>query len=523
MPNKKTNQHQPGCITNWIVTTSLLKVCVATAALALLILILAWILWGRLAGLSRPELESARATAALTTVGGLGGSVYLIVRYRAQDIAEKQHKTAESDHNEQLMSKALELLASDNPIKQISGARQLVLLANEYDGPAYQQRIIDALCTFLKPSIRDDFESAFIIEEIFLEAMRDHLRQGDEGPCSSWSECSFDFRGVHFNSCVDLSGCQFRGATDWRGARFAEDALFSNANFTAILLFSDVEFSGEARFDGCEFASKFDADFSCSSFKRNAYFTNARFSGTTVFGSIRREEDNPDDVYSIPATFHEEADFSGAVFGGDARFGAVPGGDVHFGLDGKPGKEIPISRFDGPAHFEEAKFEGRAYFGDVCFMQGAFFNSKSGGARRRGSTPVEQRSNVGRPAENGATFKGSVYFSYAHFLTDGEHCLRFDFAEIHGTCFDEQKFVGAGERSGARDAAAPFLVNIEFTEAYFDVPPSFRGAKILCNEHRSCDSRVVWPEGVISEENAEKDIPEGAQCPSCQEQGIYDI
>ena len=188
MPNKKTNQHQPGCITNWIVTTSLLKVCVATAAIALLILILAWILWGCLAGLSRPELESTRATAALTTVGGLGGSVYLIVRYRAQDIAEKQHKTAESDHNEQLMSKALELLASDNPIKQISGARQLVLLANEYDGPAYQQRIVDALCTFLKPSIRDDLESGFIIEEIFLEAMRDHLRSDDEDLPSSWSE-----------------------------------------------------------------------------------------------------------------------------------------------------------------------------------------------------------------------------------------------------------------------------------------------------------------------------------------------
>ena len=358
MPNKKTNQHQPGCITNWIVTTSLLKVCVATAALALLILILAWILWGRLAGLSRPELESARATAALTTVGGLGGSVYLIVRYRAQDIAEQQHKTAELDHNEQLMSKALELLASDNPIKQISGARQLVLLADEYDGLAYQQRIVDALCTFLKPSIHDDLESGFIIEEIFLEAMRDHLGKGSEDSRSSWSECSFDFRGVHFNSCVDLSGCQFRGATDWRGARFAEDVFFSNANFTAIPLFSDIEFSGEARFDGCEFASKAGADFSYSSFKRNAYFTNARFSGATVFGSIRREEDDPDDVYSIPATFHERADFSGTVFGGDA----------HFGLDGQSGKEIPISRFDGPAHFEEAKFEGRAYFGDVCFM-----------------------------------------------------------------------------------------------------------------------------------------------------------
>lgn len=510
MPNQETSRRQPGRITNWIVTTSLLKVCIATAALALLILILAWIAWGRLAGLSRPELESARTTAALTTVGGLGGSVYLIVRYRAQDIAEKQHKTAELDHNEQLMSKALELLASDNPIKQISGARQLVLLANEYDGPAYQQRIVDALCTFLKPSIRDDFESGFIIEEIFLEAMQDHLRQGNEGSRSSWSECSFDFRGVHFNSCVDLSGCQFRGATDWRGARFAEDAFFSNANFAAIPLFSDIEFSGETRFDGCEFASKAGADFSYSSFKRNAYFTNARFNGTIIFGHIYREEDNPDDVHSIPATFHEEADFSGAVFSGDA----------HFGLDGKPGKEIPISRFDGPAHFEEAKFERGAYFGDVRFMQGAFFNSKLSGEGRRYITPVGQHSSASRPAEKGAIFSGSVYFSYAHFLTDGENCLQFDFAEIHDAHFDECEFVDADENSDARGTTAP--LNIEFTEAHFDVPPSFGGAKIPCSEHRLPGSRVVWPEEVLSEENADKDIPEGAQCPSCLKQSIYD-
>ena len=131
MPNRSEQRNQFKRRTDWIVRIPLFFACIATATLALLILILAWILWGRLAGLSRPELESARATAALTTVGGLGGSVYLIVRYRAQDIAEKQHKTAESDHNEQLMSKALELLASDNQIKQIYGARQLVLLANE--------------------------------------------------------------------------------------------------------------------------------------------------------------------------------------------------------------------------------------------------------------------------------------------------------------------------------------------------------------------------------------------------------
>lgn len=513
MPNRSEQRNQFKRRTDWIVRIPLFFACIATATLALLILILAWILWGRLAGLSRPELESARATAALTTVGGLGGSVYLIVRYRAQDIAEKQHKTAESDHNEQLMSKALELLASDNPIKQISGARQLVLLANEYDGPAYQQRIVDALCTFLKPSIRDDLESGFIIEEIFLEAMRDHLRSDDEDLPSSWSECFFDFRGVHFNSCVDLSGCRFRNITDWRGAHFTEDAFFSNINFGAIPLFSEVEFSGEARFDGCTFTSRAGADFSYSSFNQDAYFTDARFGGTTIFGHIRQEEDDPYDIYSLPATFYGKADFSGAVFSGDARFG----------LDGQQGEEIPISRFDGPAHFEEAKFEKGAYFGDVCFMQGTFFNNKSNSEGGCDIAPVEQSSNVSRLTAKGAVFSGIAYFNHAYFRTDGGDCLRFDFAEIHDANFDECKFDDVNEHPSARGASAPFSANIEFTEARCVAPPSFKYAEIPCNEHRLHGSCMVWPEGVISEENAEKDIPEGAQCPSCQEQGIYDI
>lgn len=72
MPNRSEQRNQFKRRTDWIVRIPLFFACIATATLALLILILAWILWGRLAGLSRPELESARATAALTTVGGLG-------------------------------------------------------------------------------------------------------------------------------------------------------------------------------------------------------------------------------------------------------------------------------------------------------------------------------------------------------------------------------------------------------------------------------------------------------------------
>jgi len=515
MPNKKTNQHQPGCITNWIVATSLLKVCVATAALALLILILSWILWGRLAGLSQPELESARATAALTTVGGLGGSVYLIVRYRAQDLAEKQHTMARLDHDDELIDKALELLASDNPLKRVSGARQLIELADNHDDPVYQQRIIDAFCTFLRLSTSDHHggrkcDDIVFVEEIFINAMRGHLKDVDE-QSPSWTKCSFDFKYVHFSSHVDLSECEFQGETDWRGVYFTKEATFSGAVFESAPLFSEAFFQGEAKFDKCRFADGIDADFSCSQFKNRTCFADAHFGGTALFGHTRDESEDSDsnDVDPFPTTFFSEADFSGAKFCGDARFGLDEG--EHKGKEEGVSAPLLISRFEGPARFEEVEFQRGAYFGAVYFKKGAFFSERRR-KRKKVRTPPECRSRTDGSTRKrkGATFGSIAYFQDAHFHASDRNYLHPESAKSLGADFRGCKFYN-------KDSGHTYSTNIDFKGAHFYVTPFFEMAEALCKKHRPHTSSPSWPEEISLKKGEEGDIPEEARCPLCRE------
>lgn len=238
---------------------------------------------------------------------------------------------ARLDHDDELIDKALELLASDNPLKRVSGARQLIELADNHDDSAYQQRIIDAFCTFLRLSTSDhhsgsECDDIVFVEEIFINAMRNHLKDiGEQSP--SWMKCSFDFKYVHFSSHVDLSECKFQGETDWRGVYFTKEATFSGVVFESAPLFSEAFFQGEAKFDKCRFADGIDADFSCSRFKNRICFADAYFGGTALFGHTRNEGEDSDsnDVDPFPTTFFSEANFSGAKFCGDARFGLDEG------------------------------------------------------------------------------------------------------------------------------------------------------------------------------------------------------
>lgn len=513
MPNKKTNQHQPGRITNWIVATSLLKVCSVTAALALLILILAWILWGRLAGLSQQESVSTRATASLTTVGGLGGSVYLIVRYRAQDLAEKQHTMSRLDHDDELIDKALELLASDNPLKRVSGARQLIELADNHDDFAYQQRIIDAFCTFLRLSTSNhhggsECNEIVFVEEIFINAMRNHLKDTGE-QSSSWMKCSFDFKYVHFSSRVDLSECQFQGETDWRGVHFTKEAVFSGAVFKSSPLFSEACFQGEAKFDKCRFADTIDVDFSCSRFKDRICFADAYFGGTALFGHTRDENEDSDsnDVDPFPTTFFSEADFSGAKFCGDARFGLDEGKN-----EGEERASAPplISRFEGPAYFEETEFQKGAYFGAVYFKKGAFFSERR--RKRKKARTAERRSRAGGSPrrKKGAIFRGVAYFRDACFHTDNTNCLCFDSTKASRADFRGCKF---DDRDAESEKTLP--ANIGFEEAHFHITPSFESAEVPCKKHRFPTSCPSWPKNVPLKEGEEGDIPKESYCPLC--------
>lgn len=476
----------------------LLDSCVRGVMVALLVLVGAWIMWGW-AGLD--EQSPARATVALTTVGGLGGSVFLIVKYRAQELVEEQHLISRRDHGDEMIDKALELFASTSPLKRVSGARQLIRLSDGHDDIAYQQRIVNEFCTFLKLSQGRCVED-ILIEKIFLESVKERASGSREGSLSSWCKCRFDFRGICFASCVDLSMCVFQNRVDWTGARFLEDALFSGATFEVSPLFSGVDFGGMAKFDGCKFKSEEDVDFSLSLFKGKASFVDVSFGGGVSFGQVRSKEDGSgDDAFDEIPTFCADADFSGAVFGGEANFG----------LSGRVGEDVPVCCFEGSARFEGATFERGAYFGDVQFMNGAFFNSRREPRPAAGGRGGASGSPCVKVGNGRTSFDVVAYFRGAYFHTDGKDCLRFDRVKVRRGDFRDCVF---GDRDLETDGLLPS--EIAFRGVLCDRKLSFENSEVTCKKHKSRLSNRVWPKGLPLKGCEEGDIPVGAYCPECE-------
>ena len=516
MGNPSARRGRPDREADRTARSALLCACVVVLVISLGVLILAWIVWGCV-GLKQP---SARATAALTTVGGMGGSVFLVVKYRAQNLVEKQHAISRIDHDDELIDKALELFASDNSLKRATGARQLIELADKRDDLSCQQRIVDAFCASLRVSAAEggsdgeNADSAFV-ERGFVRAIRERLG-GSNGSLPSWAKCVFDLGGVRFGSLVDLSDCTFEAEVDLRGASFVKGATFSNAVFEVAPVFSGACFQGDVTFDKCQFRSCGDLDFSCSVFKGGAGFVGTTFGGSVLFGHPRSYGGDEgesaggdlgqDGASPFPTTFFSEADFSGAVFHGDARFG--------LGKCLEDSHPLLVARFDGPAHFEKSEFGGNAYFGSVVFGKGVYFNE-----RRRGRGSSEgRRSQVAESSSSrkrGAVFRGSAYFHSAYFRTDGVNCLNFDYVDAAEVDFGECEFDGCNPDVRLRSA------NVSFRGARIMKPPSFKGAKVPCekDKHKSVPIRFSWTGsrigGVTLKEGEYGGIPEEAYCPQC--------
>lgn len=510
MGNPSARRGRPDREADRTARSALLCACVVVLVISLGVLILAWIVWGCV-GL---EQSSARATAALTTVGGMGGSVFLVVKYRAQNLVEKQHAMSRLDHDDELIDKALELFASDNSLKRATGARYLIELANKRDDLSYQQRIVDAFCASLRVSAAEggsdgeNADSAFV-ERVFVRAMRERLG-GLNGSLPSWAKCVFDLRGVRFGSLVDLSDCTFEAEVDLRGASFVKGATFSNAVFEVAPVFSGACFQGDVTFDKCCFRSGSDLDFSYSVFQGRAGFAGTVFYGNVRFGRPRSDdsggegadgEQGQDDGVQFPTTFFREADFSRAVFHKDARFG--------LGKYLEDSHPLLVARFDGPAHFEKSVFDKGADFGSTSFRKGAYFNERRRGRRSgsgEGSSQIGKSSSAGK---RGAVFRESAYFHSAYFRTDGVNCLNFDYVEAPEAEFGECEFDDCNPDVGLRSA------NISFRKARIEKPPSFKGAKVPCEKHKSVRDHLFKPGEMSLKEGEYGGIPEEAYCPRC--------
>ncbi|WP_143008842.1 pentapeptide repeat-containing protein [Actinomyces ruminicola] len=480
------------------------------ALLAILVLIVSWIVWSW----ADVEDRSARATASLTTTGGLGGCVYLTVRYRKQELEEKKHDADTQHKDEDDLAATIDALSSDSPLRRLTGARQLIVRADAQLHDDTRQRIIDIICGHLRLqrfATLSDVDQ--LIELLLLEALTSHFKKDPPPGVTSWKELRLDLRGAHLSQPVDFSDCEFRAASDWRDIRFRCDADFSNTCFKISPSFSGAGFQGRADFSGCRFESDDHINFLQCTFHQEVAFVGASFHGAITFGhnipnsdeeyrsdettdmcesdyyGDRVESDTSDaDLEPQQVTFGGSADFSSAVFHESARFGDT---DTN-----TPRASRYFSVFEGDATFDGAHFLSSASFQSCGFERGASFKLTSTLARPADEEPTTDAMHN----DNRTIFRGSAMFN--DIAVSGR--MDFDYTVWHDTvnfagCYVDTEDLSSGAPSRSRVTSAVF---------------SFTDASIRCAKH-DCTGDRMWPPGVALKEGDTGDIPIEARCPKC--------
>ena len=319
-----TRRSRPGflrAVTRQFGTWPLFGVILVWVVLALVVFtVLGW-LWGegplwswqrwltnwRGAGAGARPLDVVKVS--LTTIGGIGGTGYLVIKYRERASAER------ADAEQRLLS-GVQQLGSGSPQVRIAGVYSLADVADTYRGE-YRQRVVSILCGYLRTQ-RGEWETAVseqdgpeqsseekvyvshdgAVESTVLEVLVRHLRKRREKTKHReavtqlveddqlWCDCT-----------IDLHDAVLTEIADFRGATFNRDANFWGATFTNNVYFGGATFTNNVYFWGATFNRY--ADFWGATFNRYANFRGATFTNNADFWR---------------ATFNRDADFGGATF-----------------------------------------------------------------------------------------------------------------------------------------------------------------------------------------------------------------
>ena len=356
-----------------------------------------WLTNWRSAGAGSTPLYVVRVS--LTTIGGIGGTGYLVIKYRERASAERVEA-------EQKLLSAVQQLGSESPQVRIAGIYALADVADTYKC-AYRQRVVDILCGYLRtqrgtgevvtdnqnvdhfPAQKQDYMSNDgAVESTILNVLGRHLRKRrkvseprqavrqDVEDDQLWCDCTFDLRGAVIHEPIDFSGATFDADVHAQGAHILADADFRNVNFSSKVDFSGAKFRGYADFRRATFGGSVEfqqtrfasvADFQDSIFERGcsfnkasigkAAFNRAKFHGTTYFNRTQFEEvadytqseftvvEFRNSKFSNGTRFHhtkfrQHVDFKDARFSGDT--------EVNF-----DGAAVHSASFEG-AHFESS-------------------------------------------------------------------------------------------------------------------------------------------------------------------------
>ena len=282
---------------------------------------------------------------SLTTIGGIGGTGYLVIKYRERASAER------ADAEQRLLS-GVQQLGSGSPQVRIAGVYSLADVADTYRGE-YRQRVVSILCGYLrtqrgewrtivneqKGPEQSSEEKVYVshdgaVESTVLEVLVRHLRKRREKTKHReaitqlveddqlWCDCT-----------IDLHDAVLTEIANFGGATFTNVAYFWGATFTNVANFGGATFTNNANFGGATFTNV--ANFQGATFNRYAYFWDATFTNNANFWDATFNVANFE-----RATFTNVANFWDATFNHDANFW-----DATFSRSAPP-RGLPPGRVD---------------------------------------------------------------------------------------------------------------------------------------------------------------------------------
>lgn len=305
----------------------------------------------------------------LTTIGGIGGVGYLVIKYRERSASER------GEADEKLLN-AVQQLGDSSAQVRIAGVYALTDIADTYKG-TYHQRVVNILCGYLRSDrlLKDangqtryatsedgrvnhdhPLSADGAVESAILQVLASHLRtthlnsdkiEEPSGP-GVWSTCSIDLHNAELTEEIDFGSCHIE-QMDARGAKFYNTVMLAGSNFANYTNFNRANFKKLANFEDAYF------DFP-------AHFVDVNFDDIAQFEG---------------ATFHRTADFSRAEFGREACFRYVD-----FRITGIV--SFIESIFHGDAIFEGATFSSPfTFFRNSTFIETANFTPGDSNNKKR--------------------------------------------------------------------------------------------------------------------------------------------
>ena len=191
---------------------------------------------------------------SLTTIGGIGGTGYLVIKYRERASAERAERDAGQDRAEQRLLSGVQQLGSGSPQVRIAGVYSLADVADTYRGE-YRQRVVSILCGYLRTQRgewrtivneqdgpeQSSEEKVYVshdgaVESTVLEVLVRHLRKRCEKTKHReavtqlveddqlWCDCTIDLHDTVLTEIADFEHATFTNDANFQDATFSRSA-----------------------------------------------------------------------------------------------------------------------------------------------------------------------------------------------------------------------------------------------------------------------------------------------------------